>query len=144
MSMNLDGYVQRKTELVFGTTKFMFTELTMGDLGLFRGEMQKKRNDFCQERRRRLIADAEQIGDIEPFELLKFVEKPLTEDDIEAEMESPEGFGFLVYLSLKHHYPECSLADAELIATPANAEKISEALMPDQKKKPKKKKTATH
>ena len=139
MAMDLSGFVQRKTEITIGSKVFMFTELTLGDLATFKAELIKQREKGKDKRRERLMADAEKIGGIEPMELLKFLEKPLTEEEIDAEMETEDGMGFLAYLSLRYHHTEISKEQALGIITPSNGKAINEAMFPNDSKEVKKK-----
>gem|GEM_PF-5226441 len=126
--MDLSGFVRRKTEIEIGTKKFTFTELTLADLAEFRAEMQKKREVLNTKRREQLIETAKKLDGIDPMELLKYIDKPLSEAEIEAEMETTEGLGFLVFLSLTTHHQGISREQVLQIVTPKYAEQISKAI----------------
>ena len=128
MSMDLTGFVPRRTTIKIGEKEFVFGELTLFDLAQFRAEIQNQREEFNQKRRDRIVEDAKKIGNVDPLELLKFVDKPLTEDEVDSAMETTEGLAFLAYLSLKHHHQEVSKEDAARIVTLNAAEQISKAM----------------
>ena len=137
MAIGLDGFVRKKTKITIGTKDFTFTELSLADFAEFRARMQEQRNEFNQQRRQRLIEDAKKLDNINSMELLKFADKPLTEEEVEAEMETVEGLGFLVYLSLRYEQPGIEIKQAMEITTMSEIEKISNAMFPsfDESKK---------
>lgn len=144
MTIDLTGFVQRKTKLILGTKEFTFTELTIADLAEFRAEMQTKRDAFNQERRHRLIEDAKKIGNIDSFELLKYADKPLTEDEVDDEMESISGIAYLAYLSLRYAHTGISREQVDKIVSLSAMADISKAMFPpleDEKKTKAKNKT---
>ncbi len=146
MAMDLSGYVRKKTEVIIGGKKFTFTELSLADLATFKAHLMEQHKKFNNERRERLLADAAKIGNIEPTDLLKFLDSSISEEELEAQMESVEGLGFLAYLSLKYHYPEVSKEDALKVVTPEFVESVTLAMFPlepvkDLKKKKAQKKT---
>lgn len=130
MSIGLEGFVRKKTKINLGGKDFVFTELSIRDLAAFRAELMDKRKNFNQERREQLIKVAEKIGNINQMELLKYIDKPLTEEEIEAEMETIDGMGYLVYLSLKYCHPEITKEDAMSIISPSKLPEITKALFP--------------
>ena len=75
------------------------------------------------------------------MELLKFADKSLTEDEIEAEMETSEGLGYLVYLSLRYEHQGIEIKQAMEITTMSEIEKISDAMFPSLGDESKKKRT---
>jgi len=139
MSMDLSGFVKQKTKITIGTKEFIFSELTLRDLAEFRGDMTKKRKEINQERRNRLIEDAKKIGNVDPLAILKFSDEPVSEEEVEAEMETIEGLGFLAYLSLRPNHTGISKEEALGIISPRVIEKISAAMFPTMEDKPKKK-----
>ena len=143
MSMNLDGFVKKKTKMAIGTKEFIFTELSIGDLCAFQAEMQRKREVFNVQRRERIIEDSKRVGGVDPLELLKFVDKPLTAEEVDAEMETFDGLCYLAYLSLKYANPEVTTDDVKSIITPSLSEAITGAMFPpvDDDKKDAEKKT---
>ncbi len=146
MAMDLSGYVRKRTTIKIGNTEFVFTELSLADLAAFKAHLMEQRKKINYERRERLLTDAERIGNIEPTELLKFLDSSISEEELEAQMESVEGLGYLAYLSLKYHYPEVSKEDALKVVTPEFVEPVTLAMFPlepekDLKKKKEQKKT---
>jgi len=141
MSIDLGGFVKKKTIVEIGTEKFKFTELTIADLCEFRAEINTKREAYNKKRRERLLEDAQKIGGVNPMELLRYVDKPTTEEEVEAEMETTDGLGFLAYLSLRTSHPGISREQALGILLPSKMEEITAAMFPkkddDSKKKPK-------
>lgn len=131
MSMDLSGFVRKKTKKIIGSKEFTFTELTLGDLGRVRGEIKEERKKVLAERRLRLLADADKIGGIDPMELLKLTDASMTEDEIDIEMEKFEHLTTLVYLSLKVEHEKISLDDVNKIMSLSALEEISEILFPD-------------
>lgn len=135
--INLEGYVRRHKTIKIGGKDWVFSELTIANFAEFRARIVQERDKTKDKRRERLIAEAEKIGGIDPLTLLEKLDKPITDEDIEAEMDTTEGMGYLIYLSLKHHYPEMSLEEAISFIGIGDLEKITSAIipMPDIKKK---------
>ncbi len=129
--LDLTGFVPKRTKIVIGTQEFTFSELSMGDLGEFRGELVQQRKEVNEERRKRLIADAEKIGNIDPMELLKFSDSSISDEELEAQMETIEGIGFMAYLSLRYAHTGISREQAAQIIRPSLMGEISEAMVPD-------------
>lgn len=143
MAIGLDGFVRKKTKIIIGSKEFIFTELSLADFAEFRARSQEQRDKFNQQRRQRLIEDAQKLDGIDPMELLKFADKPLTEDEIDAEMETSEGLGYLVYLSLRYAHQGIEIKQAMEITTMSEIEKISNAMFPPLGDESKKKRTRT-
>ncbi len=141
MAIGLDGFVRKKTKIEIGTKEFTFTELSLADFAEFRVRIQGQRDEFNQQRRQRLIEDAKKLDGIDSMELLKFADKSLTEDEIEAEMETSEGLGYLVYLSLRYEHQGIEIKQAMEITTMSEIEKISDAMFPSLGDESKKKRT---
>jgi hypothetical protein len=140
MSINLEGFVRRKTKINLGGKDWTFTELSLADFASFRARMVKDRKAALAEKRAQLIEEAKGIGNIDPLKLLEHLDKPVTDDEMDAEMETVEGVGFMAYLSLKYTYPEVTEDDALRIVS---IEKIGEivgamiGVIETDKKKPK-------
>ncbi len=130
MSLDLSGFVKTETEIVLGTNKFIFTELTMADMAAFRVYVQKKREKRNAEHRDRLLEIGGKIGNIDPIELLKLTDVTVTEQEFEKETETIEGIGYLTYLSLKHKQSDISVADAMEIITISSLEDVVNAMFP--------------
>jgi len=142
MSMNLSGFVHKKTPLTIGTEEFIFTELTLGDMAEFKAHLINDRKKLNVERRGRLMKDAESIEGIDPLELLKLTDTSISEEEVEAETETVEGIGYLAYLSLRYAHPEISVENVMEIITPNILDDVTPALFPSDepeidKKKPK-------
>ena len=136
--LDLSGFVPKRTEIEIGTKVFVFRELSISDLAKFRARLVGEREKINKKRRERLIADANMIKGIDPMELLKFSDSTVSDEELEQQMETVEGIGYLAYLSLKYNCIEVSLEDAMNIVTPSSIEEITKAMFPtDDKKKPK-------
>lgn len=135
--INLEGYVRKHTKIEIGGKELVFSELTISDFAQFRARTVKEREKTKDKRRGRLIAEAEKIGGIDPLKLLEQLDKPITDEDIEAEMDTVEGMGYLVYLSLKYSHPEITEEQVVEIICISDLEKITAAIvpMPETKKK---------
>ena len=141
MSINLEGFVRRHTKVKLGGKEWTFTELSLADFAQFRAKMAKERKAYLAERRKEIIEEAKQIGEVETLKLLEHLDKPVTEEEIDARMESAEGIGFLIYLSLKYNYQEITEDDALTMVNIDKVAEITEAMFGEQdKKKPKAKK----
>ena len=117
MAMDLTGYITKTKELDVCGKKLKFSELTLLDFAQFQVWVQDKRKAENEVRRKQLIEMAKSIGDIDPMELLKYVDRPMTEDEIDDSMGTFEGMSFLVFKSLKHIYPEITLEETMKIST---------------------------
>lgn len=140
MGINLEGFIRRKTKIKFGGKEWIFTELSLADFARFRAKMVKERKEHLAERRKQLIEEAKGIGDIDPLKLLEHLDKPVTDEDMDAEMETVGGCGFLAYLSLKYAYPEVSEDDALMMVSIDKIAEIVDAMiggLSEDKKKPK-------
>jgi len=149
MALDLSGFIPKKTEIELGSELFTFTELSLKDLAEFRAEVTRKREEYNQKRRQRILEDAKQCGAIDPLKLLEHLDKPLTEDEIDAEMETTYGMGLLVYYSLRYAHAGISKEQAMQIVTPSRIPEITKALFPQssneksEEKDNKKKQTET-
>lgn len=142
MSINLEGFIRRKTTIELGGKDWIFTELSLSDLAMFRARVVKERKVYLSERRKEIIEEAKQIGEVETLKLLEHLDRPVTEDDVDSQMESTEGIGYLIYLSLKYEYPEITEENALQMVNINKIEKITGAMFgePDKKKPTAKKK----
>lgn len=136
MSINLEGFIRRKTKIVLGGKEWIFTEISLSDFAQFRAKMAKERKDYLAERRQEIIKEAKDIGEVESLKLLEHLDKPVTDDDVDAQLDSVEGVGFLAYLSLKYHYPEVTEDDALKMISIDNIGDVANAMFgePDKKK----------
>lgn len=140
MALNLNHIRRKKTTLTLGGSDFVFTELTLGDMGEFRAWVNENRDKTREARRTRLLADAEAIGDVDPLKLLEALDRPPTEEDYDAQAETSEGLLYLACLSLKHEEPRWSVENVGQCVTPADLPDIVKAMFPPapdgSKKKP--------
>lgn len=131
MAVDLSGFVHKTTEITIGTKKFIFTELTLADMAVFKDHLNTERKKLNEDRRARLVADGKAIGGIEPVDLLKFTDSTMSEDEVNTQAGTIEGIGYLAYLSLKHRYLEISIEDAMKIVTPGNLDIVTDAMFPE-------------
>ena len=140
MAINLEGFIRRKTKIELGGKDWTFTELSLSDFAQLRAKMVKERKAYLAERRKQLIEEAKGIGEIDPLKLLEHLDKPVTDAEMDAEMETVEGCGFMAYLSLKYAYPEVTEDNALQMVSIDMIESIVEAMiggLSAGKKKPK-------
>ena len=135
--INLEGYVRKHKTIKLGGKDFVFSELSISDFAKFRTRIVDEREKTKDKRRERLIAEAEKIGGIDPLKLLAQLDRPVSDEDIEAEMDTIEGMGYLVYLSLKYHYPDMTSEEAMALVGIGDLEEIAAIIVPapDVKKK---------
>ncbi len=147
MGIKLDGYVRKHKDIKLGGKDWTFSELSLSDFARFRAWVVEQREKNKDKRRERLIGEAKKIGGIDPLKLLEQLDKPLTDDEVETEMETVDGMGFLAYLSLKYAYPEVTLENAMDIITidsiPLVAEVITGGMKAEEPKKKVTKKAKT-
>ncbi len=141
MGIKLDGYVRRRKEIEIGGKKWTFSELSLSDFAQFRAWIVEQREKNKGKRRERLIEEAKKIGGIDPLKLLEQLDKPLSDDEVDIEMATVDGMGYLAYLSLKYHYPEATLENAMDIITIDSIPLVTEVITGGMKaeEKPKKK-----
>lgn len=130
MSIDLSGFVPKKTKLTIGTTKFIFTELSIADYAELKAHLVEEREKVCEKRRARLIEDAAQIGNIDALELLKLTDSSISDAELEAHAYTVEGIGFLAYLSLRYSHEGISREQVMKIVTLEAIEKIANAMFP--------------
>jgi len=140
MSINLEGYTRLRKTIKLGGKDFVFSELSLSDFAQFRGWVIEQREKNKDKRRERLIEEAKKIGGIDPLKLLEQLDKPLSDDEVEMEMETVDGMGYLAYLSLKYHYPEVTLENAMVLITIEKIPEVAEVITGEMKmEEPKKK-----
>ena len=136
MAMDITGFVPKTKKISVSGKELKFSELTLCDFAEFQSWIQDKRKEENKIKRKQLIEMAKSIGEIEPMELLKYVDKPMTDDELDDYMGTFEGMGYLVYKSLKHCYPEISLDEAMKISTISLVGELVESeLFPKEKEK---------
>ncbi len=140
MSMDLSGFVHKRKVIKIGSKDFTFSELTIADLAEWEAEMKRQRDAANEKRRKRIMGYDLKM---EPEKLLAIIDKPMTEEELEAEMETIAGMGLLAFYSLTKANPEISKEQAAKIVTIQSLEEITAFLFPEKakvKKKPKAKK----
>lgn len=130
MTIELDGFVRKRTKIKLGTKEFTFSELSIADLAEFRAHLQSEREAQNKKRRQQLIDTATQIGSINPMELLKYVDNPLTDEEFEDEMDSTGGIIFMAYLSLRYHHEGIDKNQVATILTPSVIDDVTKAMLP--------------
>lgn len=137
--LNLDSYVAKKTKIKLGGKELTFTKLSLGDLAEFRETLIQQRDIINRQRRERLIEDARKIGSIDPLELLKLTDNSMSEEEIDAQMETIEGITFLAYLSLRYAHAGISQEQVAKIISLENIKDITKAMLPEVEDKKKQK-----
>lgn len=135
MTMDLSGFVPRQKVIKIGSKDFTFSELSIGDLATFEAEMKERKEAVNEKRRQRLLS---YDVDIDPEKLLKLIDQPLTDEEVEAQMETVAGMGTLAYFSLMKAHPLISREQAAQIVTVNYLDEITSFLFPnkaDDKKK---------
>ena len=122
MGLDLADFVRKTTPVKLGGKEYIFTEITLDDMALFRQRVREQREKTRAERRKRLLEDAKAIDNVVPLELLKMLDEPPSEDEYQAAMDTVEGSVYLAYLSLRHKYPEISEHDVGNMITPTALE----------------------
>ena len=128
--LNLEGYVRKRTPLTLGGKEFTFSELTLGDMAQFRARVVANKEAAREKRRERIIKDAQALGGIDATDILERLDKPPTDDEVEAEAETVEGVIFLATLSLKYHHPEITEEQVASIIGVGDTEKVVQAMLP--------------
>ena len=117
MSMNLSGFVRKQTKITIGSTEFIFTELSIADYAKLKVHLVEEHEKTSRERRKRLLEDAKEIGQVDALELLKLTDIKVSEEELEEKAYTVEGIGFLAYLSLSYKHPDICEAQAMKIVT---------------------------
>lgn len=133
----LDNFIRRKTTIKLGGKDYVFTELSMADFGQFRAWVRKQQEDSRNKRRDRLLADAKEIGNVDPIKLLEQLDKPITEEEIDDQMETTDGIAYLAHLSLKYENSGIQLGEVSQMITVEKIGEISKVIagsMGDEKK----------
>ena len=128
MSIDLSGYVTEEIEVKLGGKKFWFSHLTLTDLGLMRKRVKEQKKANNKQRREEILAEAKAGGDIDALELLKYLDRPLTEAEIEEMMEAFESVSYMCFLSLKHHYKDITEEEVASLITQNDLFAVIEAL----------------
>ena len=148
MTIDLSGFVPRRTKITIGSKEFTFTELTLADLAEFKQHLRQQREELNAVRRKRLLTEAAAIGGIDSLELLKLTDTTISNEEFEQQSETIEGIGFLAFCSLRRSHEGISRDQVMGMITTDDIEKVTKAMFPEKEKdtekktpdKPKKKK----
>jgi len=130
MAIDLSGFVRATKTVRLGGKDFVFTQISLNDFALFRRRVIEQRKEQQKQRRKELLGQAKELGEINNvMELLREIEKMPSDAEIEAEMETLEGMGYLAYLSLKYKYPEITEEEVMSLLTISDIPAVAEAIM---------------
>jgi len=135
MTISLDGFVAKKTKIKLGTKDFTFTELSLADLCEFRAELVKERERLNRERRERLLEDAKKIDGLEPLDILKLTDTPITEEEVDAAMDTFDGLALMAYLSLRYAHIGIDREQVKKILNIGVMAEVTMAMMPGEQEK---------
>lgn len=135
MAMDLSDFIPKRTKLTLGGKEWTFAELTLGDFAEFRAELMSQRKKENAERRQQLIDTAEKLGNVDTMKLLEYLDKPISEQEIEDAMKTFDGLVFLAYLSLRHVHVGISREQVGQICTLGAIEEITAAMFPSEQAK---------
>ena len=107
---------------------YVFSPLTMQDLKDVRDRVVETKKKYAAEHRDDLLADAKKLGDIEPLKMLEYLHRPMTEEEIDEAMDTPDSIAFTAYLSLKHHHQKIVESNVRDLITVLDIEKVSDYL----------------
>jgi len=130
MAIDLSGFVRATKTVRLGGKDFVFTQISLNDFALFRRRVIEQRKEQQKQRRKELLGQAKELGEINNvMELLREIEKMQSDAEVEAEMETLEGMGYLAYLSLKYKYPEITEEEVMSLLTISDIPAVAEAIM---------------
>ncbi len=132
MSIDLSGYISEETEVKIGGKKFWFSNLTITDLGLIRKRIKEQRKADNKKRREEIFAEAKDVGDIDTLELLKYLDQPLSDVELEELMSAFDSIPHLCFLSLKHHYKDITEEQVAGLITQNDLPAIMKAINPEE------------
>lgn len=132
MGIDLSGYVPNEVEVELGGKKFWFSYLTIADLGLIRKKIKEQRKADNKQRREEIFAEAGKVGNVDTLELLRYLDQPLTDAEIEEMMSAFDSMPYLCYLSLRHHYKDITEDEVASLITQNDLPAIMEALNPEE------------
>lgn len=139
MGFNMSGFVRKFTELKINGLNLKFSEITLGDLGEFKAHLVLLKDKDVKKRKKQILENAKDIdGNIEPMALLEKLDKPLTDDEMEAEIDTIEGACFLAWLSLRFCQPQINLDHVKSIIGIGDMEDVSLAMFPEKEEAKKK------
>jgi hypothetical protein len=106
--MDLSGFSKRTKNYEIAGRTLCFTQLTVGDFIEARAWAQEKHEQEVSKKRKSAIEIAKSIGEIQPLELMKYIDTSLSEDALDKFLETPEGGCYLLWLSVKQKHPDIS------------------------------------
>jgi hypothetical protein len=130
MSEDLTGFVRKSTPIIIGTKEFIFKELSLKDFAEFRAHLIEDQEKINSKRRQRLLADSKEVGTVVPIDLLKLLDNPISEEELEKHSYTIEGIGYLAYLSLRYAMPGISRDQVMEIISLDKIEEITKAMFP--------------
>jgi len=129
MAIDLSGFVRATKTVKLGGKDFVFTQISLNDFALFRRRVIENRRKLQKQKRKELLEQAKELGEVNILEIIKEFERMPTDAEIEAEMETLEGMGYLAYLSLKYKYPEITEDEVMSLLTISDIPAVAEAIM---------------
>lgn len=131
MTIDLGKLHFRRAVVELGGKDWTFEELNMADLAEFRAETKKAREEYMLTRRQRLIEDAKKIEDIPPMDLLKYIDQPMTEHELDdAALETIDGLAFMAYLSLRKNHTGINRQQVMTLITPEKVMDVMLTILP--------------
>ncbi|MBU8870685.1 MAG: hypothetical protein KOO60_07465 [Gemmatimonadales bacterium] len=131
MALNMAGYTRPKREFDIGADRpLKFTELSLGDYAAFSAWVAEQRDINASRHSEKIKQLARDIEGIDPLVLLEKLCSPPTDEEIEHAETTPEGIGYLIYLSLKYAYPEISHIEAMQVVPIGMIAEVIQFIMP--------------
>lgn len=125
---------ENNKKISLGGKLYCFTMLNMADFKLLRDETKKNLKASKVEARKEAIAEAKALGVDDPLKLLQYIDtKPITENEIMDAMEMTENLTLMLYLSLKHAYPEMTQGECDKLIGQNDLKDIMDFLNQEEK-----------
>jgi len=128
----LNNFKCKETKLKLKGKEYTFTELSLGDYIDFKAHLMDEQEKLNEKRRRRLIRDAQEVGNIDSIELLKLLDNSISEEELEEKTYTMEGIVYLAYLSLRYKHPDITEEDVKSMITLQALEVVTKAMFPAQ------------
>ena len=109
--MDLAGFKKQTRNEEIGGQLFCFTQLSMGDIVDAYAWAQEQKDKETKKKRDQAVEISKLVGDISPMDLLKYIDTPMSEKELDTYFETPQGGSYLMYLSLKKKHPDITFAD---------------------------------
>ena len=122
---------KQTTQIKIGERSFKIGKLTIGDYADFQEHLKEKRRDNIIENAKKVYPDGL------PDTILDKVLEPMTDKEIDAEMGTISGMGFLLYKMLSRHQ-EVTLEDILSGLTVDDLDKLTSVISPAEKKRKRK------